>query len=110
MTEHKCKKCKKNFIPAPEHIYKDGKGTYCSWTFYLHRNDGKQKQRKHKYVEIYGKDRELIRRFKSVSDAVAHTGFSDKGIWNACRTGELYQGFYWKYQEKGAQHESGTVS
>jgi hypothetical protein len=41
MQEHKCKKCKKNFIPAPEHAYKDGKGLYCSWTCYLHRNDGK---------------------------------------------------------------------
>ena len=37
--EKKCKKCGKNFIPAPMHRYKDGSKYYCSWTCYLHRKD-----------------------------------------------------------------------
>lgn len=107
MIEMKCKICKKNFIPAPEHLYKDGRGTYCSWTCYLRR---KEVGRKYKYVEVYGKDHELMRRFKSAIDAAEFTGYPEKHIMEACRTGELYHGMYWKYQEKGAQHESGTVS
>lgn len=36
----KCKKCGKEFIPAPFHIYKDGgKYYYCSWTCFNHRKD-----------------------------------------------------------------------
>lgn len=35
----KCKKCGKEFIPAPLHIYKDGRKIYCSWTCYNHRKD-----------------------------------------------------------------------
>lgn len=37
--EKKCKKCGKEFIAAPEHIYHEGTKYYCSWTCYLHRND-----------------------------------------------------------------------
>lgn len=34
-----CKKCGKEFIPAPLHIYKAGSKYYCSWTCYNHRED-----------------------------------------------------------------------
>lgn len=37
--EKVCKKCKKRFIAAPEHIYRVDHKFYCSWTCYLHRND-----------------------------------------------------------------------
>ena len=39
IPEKKCKKCGRNFIPAPLHRYKEGSKYYCSWTCYLHRND-----------------------------------------------------------------------
>ena len=39
IPEKRCKKCGKNFIPAPEHIYRKGSLFYCSWTCYLHRDD-----------------------------------------------------------------------
>lgn len=42
--ERKCKKCGKNFIPAIEHIYRQGSKYYCSWTCYNHRNDEEGKQ------------------------------------------------------------------
>lgn len=37
--EKHCKKCGKLFIPAPEHIYREGSKFYCKWSCYLHRND-----------------------------------------------------------------------
>jgi hypothetical protein len=39
MRSAKCKKCGKEFIPAPYHIYRDGSKYYCKWTCYNHRND-----------------------------------------------------------------------
>ena len=39
MYEKKCAKCGKNFISAPEHVYKTNRKWYCSWTCYNHRND-----------------------------------------------------------------------
>lgn len=37
--EKVCRKCKKRFIAAPGHVYKEGRKYYCSWTCYLHKND-----------------------------------------------------------------------
>ena len=34
-----CKKCGKEFIPAPYHIYKHNSKFFCSWTCYNHRDD-----------------------------------------------------------------------
>jgi hypothetical protein len=52
-TQSKCPKCGKNHIPAPQHVFKDDKGFYCSWTCFFHRNDGKQKKLTYKMVEVY---------------------------------------------------------
>lgn len=41
--EKKCKKCGKEFIAAPEHIYHEGSRYYCSWTCYIHRKDTEAK-------------------------------------------------------------------
>lgn len=38
----KCKKCGKEFIAAPLHIYKENNKYYCSWTCFNHRNDKKE--------------------------------------------------------------------
>ena len=43
ITELRCCKCGKNFIPAPMHIYHKGRKYYCSWTCYLHRDDSEVK-------------------------------------------------------------------
>ena len=37
--EKHCSRCGKLFIVAPQHIYKQGRKVYCSWTCYNHRND-----------------------------------------------------------------------
>lgn len=34
-----CEKCGKEFIPAPQHIFKSNGKYYCKWTCYNHRND-----------------------------------------------------------------------
>ena len=42
IPEKKCRKCGKKFVPAPMHIYKEGRDHtkwYCSWTCYNHRKD-----------------------------------------------------------------------
>lgn len=98
MKEVICRKCGKIFCPAPQHIYKDNKGMYCSWTCYNHR-DEKTNQRKYKYVECYDKDGSLLRRFKSSTAAAQFTGFEIKKIADACRKGTEYHGFLWKYKE-----------
>lgn len=98
MEEKICNKCKKVFIPAPEHIYKDGDNIYCSWTCYNHRKDGVATHGP-RMVEVYDKDGDLTRRFASVRKAADFTGFNEQTIREACRTGRLYQGFIWKYKE-----------
>ena len=97
--ESKCPKCGKNFIHAPQHVFKDDKGFYCSWTCFFHRNDGKKKNLTHKMVEVYDEDGELLRRFKSANDASDLLGFPVQGIADACRLGRKYQGFLWKYKD-----------
>ena len=76
MIEVYCSKCGKMFIPAPQHIYKDHKGIYCSWTCFNHRNDGEliQHSRPRIYkVEQYSLDGELIAVFQSSTEAMAST-------------------------------------
>lgn len=34
-----CKKCGKEFVPAPMHRFRVGRNFYCKWTCYNHRND-----------------------------------------------------------------------
>lgn len=34
-----CRKCKKKFIAAPEHRFREKGAWYCSWTCYNHRHD-----------------------------------------------------------------------
>lgn len=43
LPEKKCRKCGKKFIAAPEHVYRDRRSWYCSWTCYLHRKDTEAK-------------------------------------------------------------------
>lgn len=95
--ETNCPKCGKTFITAPYHVFRDEKGFYCSWTCYNHRGD-KIVKRKYKTVEQYSEDGGLIRVFTSATDAAEYTGFSTNCIRNACKNGNLYNGFRWKYK------------
>ena len=100
MQEVICPKCGKNFIHAPQHVFTDDKGFYCSWTCFFHRNDGKQKKVKGaRMIEVYDESGELLRRFKSARDASDLLGFPVHGVMDACRLGNKYKGFYWKYKD-----------
>lgn len=99
MQEVICPKCGKRFIPAPEHRYRDGHGTWCTWTCYLHRYDGKKTKSKVRKVEVYDEDGELLRTFDSVNEVADQLGFPEQCVMDACRKGKLYQGCYWKYKD-----------
>jgi hypothetical protein len=98
MIERICSRCGKNFIPAPQHVFVDGRAIYCSWTCFNRRNDNKKKKKKN-YVELYTESGFLLKRFPSAEDAAEITGCCVKKIRNACKTGEPYKGFLWKYKE-----------
>ena len=92
-----CSKCGKNFVPAPQHIYRDEKGCYCSWTCYNHRKDGR-KPLKFKKVNLYSQSGTLIKTFTSATDAAEFTGLSIKNIQRACREKSVYSGYFWRYE------------
>lgn len=97
--EWKCRKCGKKFIPAVEHVYRDYRGFYCSWTCYNHKDDGKAKA-KNRRVELWNMSgSEVLRVFKNAEDASRETGYDAEDIREACRTGEAYRGFVWMYRE-----------
>lgn len=100
MTEARCAKCGKVFIPAYYHIYKDSTKIYCSWTCYNHKDDDKEKKKGSKRVELWRLDGgEVLRVFKNAEDASRQTGYDAEKIREACRTGEAYRGFIWMYRE-----------
>lgn len=101
MIEVYCSKCGKMFIPAPQHIYKDHKGIYCSWTCFNHRNDGEliQHSRPRIYkVEQYSLDGELIAVFQSSTEAAEYINGTANALRIACRSKTPYKGFMWRYQ------------
>ena len=97
MIERFCRKCGKIFIPAPQHIYVDHNGIYCSWTCYNHR-DTASSVRKTKSVAQYTKKGELLRIFNSAVQAAEYVEASVKSIRNACKNGNVFLDCYWKYK------------
>lgn len=102
MTEVKCQKCGKMFIPAPLHRFRDEKGFYCSWTCYNHRVQ-KQAQpvgKKPQQVAMCDRNGEEIQVFQSALKASEQTGYDYKSIQFACHQSTAFRGYYWKYKEK----------
>lgn len=93
-----CPKCRKLFCPAPQHIYKDSKGRYCSWTCFNHRKDGK-KPSSWKPVIMSDESGKVIREYTSATNASQQTGYNLKCIQKACRENGKYNGYIWKYKE-----------
>lgn len=54
---------------------------------------------KRRMIEVYDKEGDLMRRFKSPWQAAEKTGFDERMIANALDTGLPYNGFLWKYKE-----------
>ena len=97
--EEFCKRCGKIFVPAAQHIYRDYKGIYCSWTCYNHRNDGKSPI-KTKKVGQYTPEGDLIRIYESAKEAAEIIGGELKGIRMACTQRLTYFGHKWRYEEE----------
>lgn len=97
IKEYSCVLCGQIFIPAPEHIYKDHRGKYCSWRCFNHRNDHKKKAYNAKTVDQFDLDGNFVNRYPSTRKAAdAIDGCQDR-ISVACRTGRIYKGCYWEY-------------
>lgn len=94
-----CIKCGKEFYPTSEHIYKDNRGRYCSWTCFNHRNDGKKSR--YTPVEKCTLNGVLIETYQSLNKANEYNaGCSISGIREAIETREPYKGFLWRYKNE----------
>ena len=96
MKELFCPKCGRNFFPAPQHIFRDERGCYCSWTCYNHRKD--ERVRKARFIEQLDANNHLIRSFHSATQAAEYIGGTADNIRSACRNSTLYKGYLWRYQ------------
>ena len=94
-----CTRCGKTFIPAPQHIYRDSAGVYCSWTCYHHRRDNKRAKYSAKKVGQYTPSGDLIHIYESAKEAAAITGYDIKRIRLACLQRFIYFGYKWRYEE-----------
>ena len=99
-----CRKCGKEFVPAPEHRFVDSFGRYyCKWTCYNHRDECKTvkpKREKIRPVELCDSNGNVLKTFASANEAAEITGFTAPYIRDACRTGTKYHDFLWKYKSK----------
>jgi hypothetical protein len=99
-----CERCGKKIekISFYNWTYKEYDKFYCSWSCYNHRKDAKpKKERKYNGVEVYDTDGNLMRVYKSANHAAENTGFCIKKIRRACHDGTAYNGFIWKYKNRG---------
>ena len=96
MREVCCPKCRKVFIPAPQHVFRDGRGFYCSWTCYNHRTPQTRKSRSHQ-VEQCNLRGEFVALFNSPKQAADAILGNEKKIRDACKTYTVYKGSIWRY-------------
>ncbi len=97
MIEVCCRKCGKIFVPAPQHIYRDRYGYYCSWTCYNHRKEVAQKKKLTREIEQRNRAGEIIKVFKNAKQAADAVLGSEKNIYRACNSAAIYHGFVWRY-------------
>jgi hypothetical protein len=104
LVDHTCPVCGKNFIPASEHIYTDGKTKLCGWNCYCaakKNKDDPSKDSLKKVNQISKRSDKILCVYKSVEEAARSTGVSVRSIRDCCtgvhRTGG---GFKWSYAEE----------
>ena len=66
IIELRCSVCGKTFVPAPEHVYHDGKRKVCSWNCQVkaerRRDAEKVKKKTHRGIRVDpGRDKEIVR-------------------------------------------------
>lgn len=96
MIELHCPKCGKLFVPAPQHMYKDHRGFYCSWTCYNHKDDGTRPQSRS--VEQYTTSGRVVGIYKSAVEAAESINGTANGVRTACRECMAYKGYLWRYK------------
>ena len=93
-----CPKCGKEFYPVPEHVYKDRRISYCSWTCFIHRDEIPKKVRWKPVMQLT-LDGEPIREFQSANQAAEWVGTSVAYIKHAIKHSEQCKGYLWRYVE-----------
>ena len=103
LEEWYCPLCGKRFIPYAQWAWKDRNGRYCSYSCYRKARKRSETKKKYRYKEVeqLDKDKNVLRTFECVNDAVNEVDGIYNGIATACRTGLLYKGYYWRYVEDG---------
>lgn len=109
LVADKCPVCGKEFFPKYGWAYRREGTKYCSWKC-LRRatKDGKKTEKheepktsnrpKKKIVQL-NKNGVALRTFKSAGEVSDNLGYNEEGVRQACRSGKLYKGFYWRYGE-----------
>ena len=99
IVDRKCPLCGKNFIPAPEHRFREGNLIYCSWKCYNHREERKRKWCKRILMYADPNMTELLQEFRSASEAADYCEGITTSIYKACRTASHYAyGYWWCYK------------
>ena len=103
MIEMFCAKCGKNFIPAPEHLYRNGKGWYCSYTCWIRSEDEKKKQGKPpKMVEQCTPDGKVVRLHYSIRAVAEYLKLENThSVIRAIKNKTVYKGYLWRYVDGG---------
>ena len=101
-VDRTCPICGRNFIPAPEHVYKVLGKKVCTWTCMLkgEREIEKKPNMKNKMVDMVSMDGTVIRTFSSAAEAQRQTGYTSQNILRCCRgERESYCGYKWQYHK-----------
>ena len=97
LPEVRCPKCGKKFVPAPQHVYKENKKTYCTWTCFNHRAEGTNRPRS-RAVLMYDKKGNFIARFDGATEAGLKINGNPNAIRDACNHGTRHKGYFWRYE------------
>lgn len=95
LEEYKCAYCGRTFVPASQHSMKDERGKYCKPTCFIHRHE--LVKRNIKSVIAYRDGVGTV--YRSAVTAANELGLETKMIRDACRTGNAYRGYTWKYEK-----------
>lgn len=91
-----CPTCKKIFVPAPHHVYKDGDKTYCTWTCFNHREQEPKKSCS-RAVLMYDMHGNLVEKFTSAVKAADRVQGNPTHLRDACKHSKRYKGYFWRY-------------
>lgn len=100
ICEKRCPVCGKTFYMYPQHAYKIGQRSYCSWKCINEARALKsKKKREYKKVFQFYPDGEKLKTFDSAKEASQFVGCSVDTIRRACIFGRVAKGYLWRYKE-----------